>query len=142
MMTAKQPINRVIIEPVNNPIDRSDATAELLPDEIEWQTSKPFITGATVIEVEQLERIGRLEEQAARDKAKIARYEDSLAERFEVPKNAETDTGIPRQTLKRWAAANPPLIKHKYDDNGQLWIDVIDAKRQRFFLAPRDDGHK
>ena len=28
------------------------------------------------------------------------------------------------------------LVKHRYDEHGVLWIDVRDAIRQRFYLAP------
>ncbi len=122
----------------HNAIDLSSATAELPPNELPGLTM--LVDAEAVIRTEQRARIKRLEEQLARSEAKVERSEDPLAERFEVPKNAEMDTGIPRQTLERWAAAIPPLVKHFHDENGQLWIDCIDANRQRFALAPID-GH-
>jgi hypothetical protein len=72
-------------------------------------------------------RVERLE-------AEVARLKAPFAEDFQIPKNAAKDSGVPRQTLERWAREGK--IRFKYDDHGQLWIDVIDAIRQRFALAP------
>jgi hypothetical protein len=72
-------------------------------------------------------RIERLE-------AEVARLKEPFAEDFQIPKNAAKDSGVPRQTLERWVGEGK--IRFKYDDHGQLWIDVIDAIRQRFALAP------
>ena len=68
--------------------------------------------------------------------AQVARLTEPFAEKYEVLKNAVTDSGVPRQTLMRWVSAIPPLVRHYRDANGTLQIDVIDAKRQRFALAP------
>jgi hypothetical protein len=69
----------------------------------------------------------------ARLRAALARYEAPLAERYERLKNAATDTGVSRQTLMRWAKAG--LVKHRFSA-GNIEIDVIDAVRERFDLAP------
>jgi hypothetical protein len=73
-------------------------------------------------------------EKNERLKAQVARLMAPSAEDFQIPKNAAKDSGVPRQTLERWVREGK--IRFKYDDHGQLWIDVIDAIRQRFALAP------
>jgi hypothetical protein len=78
-----------------------------------------------------------LREIIERQKAEVARLKEPLAEDFQILKNAAKDSGVPRQTLMNWVNAKPvPLVKHKYDEHGTLWIDVKDAIRQRFALAP------
>ena len=106
--------------------DLTPATAELPPDD-----------PATA----QKARIEELTAIVARQNAELARFKHPLAEDFQIPKNAAKDSGVPRQTLEKWVELGK--VKHKYDDHGQLWIDVIDARRQRFALAPGSgkNGH-
>jgi hypothetical protein len=94
----------------------SNSTAELPSAE----TESPIIADMRA-------RIERL-------KAQVARLQEPFAEQYEILKNAALDSGVPRQTLSRWVRYK--LVKHKYDAHGQLWIDVKDAIRQRFALAP------
>jgi hypothetical protein len=127
-MIAKRTIDPIMIEPVPAPIDLSSATVELPPDEM--PSLAMLIDTEPAIVIEQRARIERLE-------AEVARLKDPLGEDFQILKNAEKDSGVPRQTLMNWVNAKPvPLVKHEYDEHGTLWICVIDAKRQRFALAP------
>jgi hypothetical protein len=101
---------------------------DLPPDDVR-DVSVAVVTEPALV-IEMRETIERL-------KAKVARYEDPLAERFEILKNAAIDSGVKRQTLMNWVNAKPiSLVKHKYDEHGTLWICVIDARRQRFAFAP------
>jgi hypothetical protein len=122
-MTAKKIIDPPFIEPV--PIDLTSATVELPPDDVP-DLSVPVVTESALV-IDLRETIERLE-------AENGRLKDPLDEDFQILKNAATDSGVPRQTLMRWVEAG--LVKHKYDERGTLWICVIDAKRQRFALAP------
>ncbi len=125
-MTAKKIINPPFIEPV--PIDLTSATGELPPDDVP-DLSVPVVTELALI-IDLRETIERLE-------AENARLKEPLGEDFQILKNAAKDSGVPRQTLMNWMNAKPvSLVKHKYDEHGTLWICVIDAKRQRFALAP------
>jgi hypothetical protein len=97
------------------------ASVELPPDDLAApETESPLVTDLRA-------RIERLT-------AQVARLEEPDAEKFERLKNAELDSGVPRQTLTRWAKRG--LVKHYYDEHGMLWICVKDAIRKRFALAP------
>jgi hypothetical protein len=66
--------------------------------------------------------------------AEVARIKEPLAEDYHPLKRAAGLSGVPRTTLSpRWVSKG--LVKHYYDEHGDLWIDVIDARRQRFLLA-------
>jgi hypothetical protein len=69
-------------------------------------------------------------------KAKVAfLLEGNQAANYQLFKNAVTDTGIPRETLRRWCEVKPPKVACYRDEWGELWIDVTDARRVRFELA-------
>jgi hypothetical protein len=137
-MIAKNPINSVTVEPVDNLIDLTSATVELPPDDMP-ELAKPVVTGATVIEIEQREWIERLEEALARSEAEVARLKAPPAAQYELMKEAVFLTGMSRPTLKR--RTDRGQINHERDRQGRLLIDVIDAKAKRFIQAA-DDGEK
>jgi hypothetical protein len=69
-------------------------------------------------------------------KAKVAfLLEGNQAANYQLLKNAVTDTGIPRETLRRWCEVNPPKVACYRDEWGELWVDVTDGRRVRFELA-------
>jgi hypothetical protein len=70
-------------------------------------------------------------------KSRLAVYEE-VAVNYQLFKNAVIDSGVPRETLRRWTLttpAKPPLVACYRDDHDQLWVDVIDARRVRFEQA-------
>ncbi|SHG80893.1 hypothetical protein [Bradyrhizobium erythrophlei] len=115
------------IDAVDPPL--TSAPVEFPPD-TSPDLSVPVVTESVII-AEMRETIERL-------KAKVARYEDPLAERFERLKNAVLDSGVARQTLMNWV--RDKLVNHYYDgpdeDHLTLWIDVIHARALRFAFAP------
>lgn len=117
----------------NETVDLSAATVDLPPH------FTPTITGTDTppespLIAEQAARIEVLTAANARLEADNARLRDPLAENYQVVKQAAFLSGVPRQTLENWAELGK--VKHEWRD-GRLWIDVIDAIRQRFLLAPK-----
>ena len=106
----------MVVNKINDIADLTDAAAE-----------PALITEMRSRIKDQTATIARLE-------ADNARHTEPLAENFQVPKVAAYMVGKPRQTLEYWVAHGK--VKHFYDAHGQLWIDVVDGRRQRFLLAP------
>ena len=103
-------------------------------NDIAGRTITDTVTAEPLLIVKQRARIKEMSATIARLEADNARHTDPLAESFKVPKMAASLSDVPRQTLEYWAEHD--MVRHYHDAHGQLWIDVVDARRQRYLLAP------